>query len=109
MSSPPDGSSTSAIARPAGPVSDSRRSARTAAPYPRGMELHEIVRAALAEDGGSGDATTLATVDAAARARATITQKAPGVLYGFAAVVETFAQLDPEASFEWQVPESVWH
>ena len=46
------------------------------------MQLQEIVRAALAEDVGSGDATTLATVDASARARATITQKAPGVLYG---------------------------
>ena len=60
-----------------------------------GMELQEIVRAALAEDVGSGDATTLATVDAAARARATITQKAPGVLYGFAAAVETFAAARP--------------
>ena len=57
------GSSTSAIPRPDGPVSDSRTSARTAAPYPRGMELQEIVRAALDEDVGSGDATTLATVD----------------------------------------------
>jgi nicotinate-nucleotide pyrophosphorylase (carboxylating) len=73
------------------------------------MQLQEIVRAALAEDVGSGDATTLATVDASARARATITQKAPGVLYGFAAAVETFAQVDPEASFEWLVPEGVWH
>ena len=73
------------------------------------MELQEIVRTALAEDVGSGDATTLATVDAAARARATITQKAPGVLYGFATAVETFAQLDLEASFEWLAPEGVWH
>jgi len=73
------------------------------------MQLQEIVRAALAEDVGSGDATTLATVDASARARATITQKAPGVLYGFAAAVETFAQLDREASFEWLAPEGVWH
>jgi len=73
------------------------------------MQLQEIVRAALAEDVGSGDATTLATVEASARARATITQKAPGVLYGFAAAVETFAQLDREASFEWLAPEGVWH
>ena len=65
-----------------------------------GMELQEIVRAALAEDVGSGDATTLATVDAAARARATITQKAPGVVFGLDAAVETFAQLDGTASFE---------
>ena len=73
------------------------------------MELQEIVRAALAEDVGGGDATTLATVDAAARARATITQKAPGVLFGLDAAEETFAQLDLAASFEWLVPEGVWH
>jgi len=56
------------------------------------MELQEIVRAALAEDVGSGDATTLATVDPAARARATITQKAPGVVFGFDAAEATFPE-----------------
>jgi nicotinate-nucleotide pyrophosphorylase (carboxylating) len=72
------------------------------------MQLQEIVRAALAEDVGSGDATTLATVDAAARARATITQKAPGVAFGLDAAQETFAQLDPATTFERLSPEGVW-
>jgi nicotinate-nucleotide pyrophosphorylase (carboxylating) len=72
------------------------------------MELQEIVRAALAEDVGSGDATTLATVDAAARARATITQKAPGVLFGLECAEAAFAQLDADASFERLSPEGVW-
>src|SRR3954469_117350 len=102
------GSSTSAIPRPDGPVSDSRSRARTAAPYPRGMELQEIVRAALAEDVGSGDATTLATIEAAARARATITQKAPGVVFGLEAAEATFAQLDGAIAFERLSPEGVW-
>jgi nicotinate-nucleotide pyrophosphorylase (carboxylating) len=72
------------------------------------MQLQELVRAALAEDVGSGDATTLATVDAAARARATITQKAPGVVFGFDAAQETFTQLDPATTFERLSPEGVW-
>lgn len=72
------------------------------------MELLEIVGAALAEDVGSGDATTLATVDATSRARATITQKAPGVVFGLDAAEATFAQLDPAAAFERLSPEGVW-
>jgi nicotinate-nucleotide pyrophosphorylase (carboxylating) len=42
----------------------------------------ELIDRALAEDVGPGDATTEATVDAETRARATITQKAPGVISG---------------------------
>jgi nicotinate-nucleotide pyrophosphorylase (carboxylating) len=72
------------------------------------MELQEIVRAALAEDVGSGDATTLATVGAAARARATVTQKAPGVLFGLDAAEAAFGQLDGSATFERLSPEGVW-
>src|SRR5205809_6864069 len=108
MPSSSAGSPTSAIPRPDGPVSDSRSSARTAAPYPRGMELQEIVGAALAEDVGSGDATTLATVDAAARARATITQKAPRVVFGLDAAEAAFAALDPAATFERLSREGAW-
>jgi nicotinate-nucleotide pyrophosphorylase (carboxylating) len=72
------------------------------------MELQEIVRAALAEDVGSGDATTLATVGADARARATITQKAPGVVFGVEAAERTFAELDDAVAFERLSPEGAW-
>jgi nicotinate-nucleotide pyrophosphorylase (carboxylating) len=72
------------------------------------MELQEIVRAALAEDVGSGDATTLATVDAAARARATITQKAPGVVFGLDAAERTFSEVDAAVTFERLSPEGAW-
>ena len=54
-----------------------------------------IVSRALAEDLGAGDVTTLATVPESARARALITQKAPGVLFGLAIAEETFRRLDP--------------
>jgi len=72
------------------------------------MELPEIVRAALAEDVGSGDATTLATVGADARARATITQKAPGVVFGLEAAERTFAEVDDAVAFERLSPEGAW-
>ena len=62
-------------------------------------ELEPLVRRALAEDVGSGDLTTRATVPAGARARARITQKQPGVLYGLDAAQLAFALLDPGARF----------
>ena len=55
--------------------------------------LRESVAKALAEDVGSGDLTTEATVGAGARARARIIQKQPGVVFGLAAAAEAFAQL----------------
>ncbi len=67
-----------------------------------------LVRAALAEDVGSGDVTTLATVAADARARALITQKAPGAIYGLRAAETVFALLDPDVRFERLVAEGVW-
>jgi nicotinate-nucleotide pyrophosphorylase (carboxylating) len=57
-----------------------------------GGSLQELVACALAEDIGSGDVTTEATVPADARARARIVQKQAGVLSGLAAVVETMRQ-----------------
>jgi nicotinate-nucleotide pyrophosphorylase (carboxylating) len=67
-----------------------------------------LVRAALAQDVGTGDVTTLATVDAEARGSALITQKAPGVIYGLGAAEATFALLEPDTRFERLVEEGVW-
>jgi nicotinate-nucleotide pyrophosphorylase (carboxylating) len=67
-----------------------------------------LVRAALEEDIATGDVTTAATVPAAARARALITQKAPGVIYGLKAAESVFASLDPHARFEPLVAEGEW-
>jgi nicotinate-nucleotide pyrophosphorylase (carboxylating) len=71
-------------------------------------QLEQAVRAALAEDVGDGDVTTRATVPAGARARARITQKQPGVLYGLDVAELAFAQLDPDARFERLAPEGEW-
>jgi nicotinate-nucleotide pyrophosphorylase (carboxylating) len=71
-------------------------------------ELTALVRRALEEDVGPGDITTLATVEAGTHARALITQKAAGVIYGLEAAERTFAVLDPDARFERLVAEGVW-
>ena len=71
------------------------------------MTDDELIEAALAEDVGDGDATTAATVDEAARGRATITQKAPGVISGLDLAAEVFRHLDPSAAIQLG-PEGVW-
>src|SRR4051812_47189477 len=70
--------------------------------------LRELVARALAEDVGDGDVTTEITVPAAARARARITQKAPGVIAGLAAAEETFRALAPDAVITRETEEGVW-
>jgi nicotinate-nucleotide pyrophosphorylase (carboxylating) len=72
------------------------------------MPADEIIDRALAEDVGDGDATTLATVPAGARARGTIRQKAPGVISGLAAAEAVFRRLDPDARIERLGPEGEW-
>jgi nicotinate-nucleotide pyrophosphorylase (carboxylating) len=67
----------------------------------------ELIDRALAEDVGDGDATTEATVDATARARATITQKAPGVVSGLEVATAVFRRLDPDVEIELG-PEGEW-
>jgi nicotinate-nucleotide pyrophosphorylase (carboxylating) len=71
-------------------------------------ELRALVRRALAEDVGAGDITTAATVAEDARARALITQKAPGVLYGVAAAQTAFVLLDADAQIEALAEEGEW-
>src|SRR4051812_22722356 len=70
--------------------------------------MEDLVERALAEDVGSGDVTTEATVPADARARATITQKAPGVIYGLDVAEAVFRRLDPQIAVERLVEEGVW-
>lgn len=70
-------------------------------------DLHEIVSRALTEDLGDGDVTAGAVVPAAADARATITQKQAGALFGFDAAEEAFRQAGA-SSFERLVAEGQW-
>ncbi len=70
--------------------------------------ISDIVGRALAEDVGDGDVTTLAIVPEGARARAMITQKAPGVVFGLDVAAEVFRALDPEVELEKLVAEGRW-
>jgi nicotinate-nucleotide pyrophosphorylase (carboxylating) len=71
-------------------------------------QLDALVRHALDEDVGAGDVTTLATVSEHARARALITQKAPGVIYGLHVAEAAFEALDARVRAERLVEEGVW-
>jgi nicotinate-nucleotide pyrophosphorylase (carboxylating) len=71
-------------------------------------ETLELIDRALAEDVGAGDATTEATVAADARARATITQKAPGVISGLGVAAAVFHRLDDSLTIEQLGLEGQW-
>jgi nicotinate-nucleotide pyrophosphorylase (carboxylating) len=71
-------------------------------------EISELIDRALAEDVGAGDVTTEATVDAGARGRATITQKAPGVISGLDVAEAVFLRLDADAAVERLGREGEW-
>lgn len=64
-----------------------------------------MVRLALTEDVGGGDATTDALVDAGARARAHIVARQEGVIAGTAVAALAFRELDPDVRVTWVVPE----
>ena len=57
-------------------------------------DYRDLVRRALEEDVGSGDVTTLATVEPTERARGVFVVKAPCVLAGLDVAAETFRQVD---------------
>jgi nicotinate-nucleotide pyrophosphorylase (carboxylating) len=67
----------------------------------------ELIEAALAEDVGDGDVTSAATVDPDLRGRATIVQKAPGVISGLGVAAGVFRHLDPSAELQLG-PEGMW-
>src|ERR1700709_1961232 len=72
------------------------------------MDLDAIVARPPEEGAGTGDVTTRATVPPATRARARITQKQPGVVFGLDAAEATFRALDPGARFTRLASEGEW-
>ena len=72
------------------------------------VAMNEVVVRALAEDLGSGDVTTAATVPEGARAQALIRQKAPGVIFGLEVAEQVFWALDPDAAITRLVTEGRW-
>lgn len=63
------------------------------------MTTRQLIRAALREDIGSGDATSRLTVPATAAARALIVARAPGVLCGIDVCRQVFAAVDRRIRF----------
>jgi nicotinate-nucleotide pyrophosphorylase (carboxylating) len=74
---------------------------------PNADSVLELVARALAEDVGSGDITTQSTVSPQARARATITQKQAGVVFGIGLARAAFLMVDPDLRIEEMVTEGV--
>ncbi len=70
-------------------------------------DTRELVARALLEDLGEGDATAEAVVPEDASGRATVTQKAPGVLFGLDVAAEVFRQAGA-GGLEAVAPESEW-
>jgi nicotinate-nucleotide pyrophosphorylase (carboxylating) len=71
--------------------------------------LDDLIARALAEDlGEAGDVTAQATVPEDLRGRATVRQKAPGVVAGLDAFERVLHAVDPDLSFEPLTEEGVW-
>lgn len=64
------------------------------------MTINEIITLALAEDVGTGDVTTLATIPAEAQGRATLLVKEDGILCGVEVAREVFHQVDPTLTMD---------
>lgn len=63
--------------------------------------IDDLIVRALAEDVGTGDVTTLATVPADRQAEAYFLAKEDGVLAGLAVAERVFAVLDPQVAISW--------
>jgi len=68
-------------------------------------DIERVVSAALAEDVGSGDATTLALVPEDARCRAELLLEEPGVVCGVPVAAAVFRALDPAVRVEAKLEE----
>lgn len=69
------------------------------------QDIERVVTAALAEDVGAGDATTLALVREDARCRAELLLEEPGVVCGVPVAATVFRALDPRVQVEAQLEE----
>ncbi|WP_400192925.1 carboxylating nicotinate-nucleotide diphosphorylase [Hymenobacter sp. B81] len=75
------------------------------APYLSPEALHAFIQAALAEDVGDGDHSSLAGVPAGARKQARLLVKDEGVLAGVALAELIFAQVDPALQVQVLLPD----
>ena len=71
-------------------------------------DLVDLVARSIGEDLGAGDVTGDAVVPAGARARATVIQKAAGVVFGLEVALGAFRRLDPHVAVVERGPEGEW-
>ena len=64
------------------------------------MNTQEFIAAALKEDIGNGDYSTLASIDANAKGKAVLKVKEEGILAGIQLAQDIFHHLEPEAQFQ---------
>jgi len=64
------------------------------------MEISEIIRLAIAEDIGTGDHTSLATIPEFAIGNAKLIARQPGILAGLPFAMEVFRQTDPDLDIQ---------
>jgi nicotinate-nucleotide pyrophosphorylase (carboxylating) len=72
-------------------------------PYLSRDDIDQLIERALAEDVGSGDVTTEATVPEGRAATATIRAKAPGVVAGLEVADRVFTAVDANIRIRWHV------
>jgi nicotinate-nucleotide pyrophosphorylase (carboxylating) len=70
--------------------------------------MRDLIKRALDEDVGKGDATSKVTVPRDAQARARIDQKQPGMLAGLTVAEEVFRQVDKSLRFMALAGEGTW-
>ena len=73
--------------------------------FPRDTWLSELVARSLAEDVGSGDATTAVTVASGGQGHGALTAREPGCVAGLPLLDLLFGHLDPEVEVEHLVPD----
>ena len=72
------------------------------------LQYEPLVRAALLEDIGPGDITTMLCVPAGTTATATVLAKQPGVIAGLAIAELAFTLLDPNAQWKALAQDGAW-
>jgi nicotinate-nucleotide pyrophosphorylase (carboxylating) len=72
------------------------------------LDVDDLVARSIREDLGAGDVTSEAVVAADARARASVIQKAAGVVFGLEVALGVFRSLDPQLAIVQRGPEGEW-
>src|SRR4051812_18552336 len=102
------GCSTATSTASCAPSSCGARARRTVATGRRLPAMQDLIDRALGEDVGGGDVTTTTLVPEDATGRATLTQKAPGVIAGLQVAASVFTRVDSSIRWSSRAEQGVW-